>query len=177
MKDRSNGRETAALGLADINTRAYVNIKETWGKRGIWYTGWDTLSGMSWKHELLVEKIRDDDRIPPPASLRDKGHGGEVSPQYDGKHSTISLAARLILGHTKETGDHPAIRQHSAGSKTIRLAQADRGPSVVEAALSSVRSPKVSKASQRGHPNATSAPGATEEVPSRDELSLPAAEL
>ena len=45
---------------ADINTRAYENVKNIWIKRKIWNKRWGVLPGMSWKHEKpLEEEIAD----------------------------------------------------------------------------------------------------------------------
>ncbi|KAI4124705.1 MAG: hypothetical protein LQ347_005630 [Umbilicaria vellea] len=49
--------------VADINTRAYEHIKNTWIKRGIWDRKWGILPGMSWKHEEPLEQTLDDSLI------------------------------------------------------------------------------------------------------------------
>jgi hypothetical protein len=36
IQDESTSREGAGVSIADINTRAYQNVKNTWTKRGIW---------------------------------------------------------------------------------------------------------------------------------------------
>lgn len=41
---------------ADINTRAYENVKNTWTKQGIWNGRWGILPGMLWKHELPFDE-------------------------------------------------------------------------------------------------------------------------
>ncbi|CAG8959870.1 hypothetical protein HYFRA_00013142 [Hymenoscyphus fraxineus] len=54
--------------IADINTRAYENVMNTWTKRGLWNKKWGVLPGMSWKHEQpLEEMVREemgDDPVP-----------------------------------------------------------------------------------------------------------------
>lgn len=49
--------------VADINTRAYEVVKNTWTKRGIWNIQWGILPGMSWKHEEPLAQILDDSLI------------------------------------------------------------------------------------------------------------------
>jgi hypothetical protein len=53
---------------ADINTRAYEIVKNTWTKRGIWKTRWGVLPGMSWKYkqpfEEMVREEMGDDPVP-----------------------------------------------------------------------------------------------------------------
>ena len=45
---------------ADINTRAYENVRNVWGKQGIRNKRWDILPGMSWKHEEPLDEAADD---------------------------------------------------------------------------------------------------------------------
>ncbi|KAF2179938.1 hypothetical protein K469DRAFT_460860, partial [Zopfia rhizophila CBS 207.26] len=47
---------TTTTASADINTRAYENVNNTWIKRGIWNRNWGILPGMSWKHEEPLEE-------------------------------------------------------------------------------------------------------------------------
>lgn len=49
IQEESANREGA--NAADINTRAYENVKNTWTQQAIWDTKWSILPGMSWKHE------------------------------------------------------------------------------------------------------------------------------
>lgn len=70
-KERERIQEFATDGgadTADINTRAYKNIKRTWTKRGVWDKRWGVLPGMSWKHERpfeeLVREEMGDDTVP-----------------------------------------------------------------------------------------------------------------
>lgn len=42
---------------ADINTRAYENVKASWIKRGIWKKEWGIMPGMVWMHELPMERL------------------------------------------------------------------------------------------------------------------------
>ena len=44
------------LNLADINSKAYENVKSIWTERGIWNKKWGILPGMSWKHEQPLEE-------------------------------------------------------------------------------------------------------------------------
>ena len=67
-KERERIQEESANGegadAADINTRAYKTVKNTWTKRGIWKTRWGILPGMSWKHEEPLEEEAADGPIP-----------------------------------------------------------------------------------------------------------------
>ena len=65
-RERTQDESTNGEGAdaADINTRAYENVKSSWIKRGIWNTGWGILPGMSWKHEEALEEEAADGPIP-----------------------------------------------------------------------------------------------------------------
>lgn len=67
-KERERIQEESVNGEdadnADINTRAYENVKNIWIKRWIWKTRWVILPGMSWKHEEPLEEDAVDDPIP-----------------------------------------------------------------------------------------------------------------
>ena len=62
IQEESANREGA--DAADINTRAYEIVKNTWTKRGIWKTRWGVLPGISWKHEQPLEDEGADGPIP-----------------------------------------------------------------------------------------------------------------
>lgn len=49
----------ASVSAADINTRAYEDVKETWREVGIWNLRWGILPGMSWKHEEPLDEEHD----------------------------------------------------------------------------------------------------------------------
>jgi len=49
-------RDGESTGIADINTRAYENIKDIWVQWKIWNSKWGILPGMSWKHEEPIEE-------------------------------------------------------------------------------------------------------------------------
>ena len=53
---------------ADINTKAYENVKRTWIRRKIWNQRWGIMPGMCWKHEERLEE-EGTDSLPTPASL------------------------------------------------------------------------------------------------------------
>jgi hypothetical protein len=46
IQDESTSREGAGVSIADINTKAYKNVKNTWTKQGIWNRRWGILPGM-----------------------------------------------------------------------------------------------------------------------------------
>jgi hypothetical protein len=49
---------------ANVNTRAYESIKETWIERGIWNPRWGILPGMTWKDQEPPEEEADKDPVP-----------------------------------------------------------------------------------------------------------------
>lgn len=62
IRSKTGLAEHNALPPADINSRAYENVKVTWVKRGIWNRRWGILPGMNWKHEedldaMLLEEL------------------------------------------------------------------------------------------------------------------------
>ena len=57
------------LHSADINTKAYENVKTTWMKRSIWNTRWGVLPGMSWKHEQSIEDMLAEEMGPEPPQV------------------------------------------------------------------------------------------------------------
>ncbi|KAI9768628.1 MAG: hypothetical protein M1840_004825 [Geoglossum simile] len=91
---------------ADINTRAYENVKNTWAKRGIWDRRWGILPGMSWEHEV--------------SPLRSSGFKVR-----DASHGMVPL--RDIFGHivTDPTKSHIFVRDYH--SQTMNSPQ--QGPS------------------------------------------------
>ena len=72
IQDESPNGEGFGIGLHDINTTAYENVKDIWTKRGIWNKRWGILPGMSWKHEEPFEEVMADD-VAPQASLAENG--------------------------------------------------------------------------------------------------------
>lgn len=76
-KDVESGDLTAtAATAADINTRAYENVKNTWTKRAIWDRDWAILPGMSWKHnDPREDEIADD---PAPIQADPLGNGSRT---------------------------------------------------------------------------------------------------
>jgi hypothetical protein len=90
-KERKRIQEESANGegtnTADINTKAYENVKNTWTKRGIWNVRWGILPGMSWKHEEPLEEEAADDPVPVP-----------VNPLVNGNHEAGEAPIRNIFG-------------------------------------------------------------------------------
>ncbi|KAF2180928.1 hypothetical protein K469DRAFT_714121 [Zopfia rhizophila CBS 207.26] len=82
--ESANGEGTDA---ADIDSRAYENVKNTWTKRGIWNGKWGILPGMSWKHEWPLEEEAADDPAPVPAN-----------PSVNGSHDAGEAPTRRIFG-------------------------------------------------------------------------------
>ena len=57
MQGPTARQDDLACPSADVNTRAYENVKASWIKRGIWKKEWGIMPGMVWKHELPMEEL------------------------------------------------------------------------------------------------------------------------
>lgn len=97
-----SGNENASA--ANINSRAYAKVKETWTKRGIWNDKWTTLPGMSWKHENPLENLVVDSPLPVPADLQTNTHPPT-------SHVAVDAPSRLDLVSTPPV--EPTISQES----------------------------------------------------------------
>ena len=138
-KERERIQEESTNGegayAADINTRAYENVKNTWTKRRIWNGRWGTLPGMSWKHEepIIEEPTNDPVLVPsnPPA------YGS-----YDGSEAP----SRRICGSTS-----PITSNHHETSETTGTSQQGPSADVISAKLENCdtkRSPPASNLSR-----------------------------
>jgi hypothetical protein len=93
IQDESASGE--GTGTADINTRAYEKVKNTWSKRGIWNKRWGVLPGMLWKHEEPLEEETADGPAPQANSV-------EIGSHEVGEASIITMNGaplRNIFGH------------------------------------------------------------------------------
>ncbi|KAI1161037.1 hypothetical protein F5B18DRAFT_469147 [Nemania serpens] len=84
IQKRLTPDQATASGLADINTKAYEEVKNTWINRGIWNVKWGILPGMSWKHEqpleeMLQEEFGEEFRLP----KAPRSPGKELIPQQE----------------------------------------------------------------------------------------------
>jgi len=158
IKDELGSRETGAAP-ADINTRAYENIKNTWIKRKIWNSKWVILPGMSWRHEDPLEEELADGPVPIQAdTLRNANNGGAVeTPQARIFGSSVPAETNCHQGQSANTesaglanGDveHSTLELNSASQPAVRTARASR------------RRPP-SHAPARGGPGARRRPNAT----------------
>ncbi|KAJ5808877.1 hypothetical protein N7474_010146 [Penicillium riverlandense] len=59
IQDDLGNEITTTSAPADINTKAYENVRRIWIKRGIWDAEWVTLPGLSWKHERPLPEFDD----------------------------------------------------------------------------------------------------------------------
>jgi hypothetical protein len=109
MQDESANREGA--DAADINTRAYENVKNAWTMRGIWNGRWGILPGMSWKHERPLEEETADDPAPVP-----------WNPLVNGSHDAGEAPTRRIFGPPS-----PIASNHHQTSGIMNTSQ--QGPS------------------------------------------------
>jgi hypothetical protein len=110
IQDESANEEGA--DAADINTRSYENIKNTWTKRGIWNGRWGILPGMSWKHEVPLEEEATDD----PAFI-------PANPLVNGSHNAGEAPTRRIFGSPS-----PVASNHRQTTGIISTSR--QGPSV-----------------------------------------------
>jgi len=136
IKDESGSWEAVAAP-ADINTRAYENIKNTWIKRKIWNSKWGILPGMSWRHEDPLEEELADGPVPIQTNtLRNGNNGGAVeapqarifgssAPAESNRHqgqSANTQSARLANGDV----EHSTLELNSASQTAVRTARASR---------------------------------------------------
>ncbi|KAA6406979.1 MAG: hypothetical protein FRX48_09277 [Lasallia pustulata] len=82
-------------GAADINTRAYENVKNTWSKRGIWSKRWGILPGMLWKHEQPLE-----------AEIADRSAPVPANPLVNGSHEVGEVPDICLFGSPPVEPDH-----------------------------------------------------------------------
>ncbi|KAI9803889.1 MAG: hypothetical protein M1825_001769 [Sarcosagium campestre] len=77
--------EDAGVGIDDVNTRAYENVKNAWTKRGIWDRNWGgVLPGMSWKHERPLDEVPDESvPLPPYPNTRHWKYKPQLNPSFD----------------------------------------------------------------------------------------------
>ena len=59
IEEQARLENEASVSAADINTRAYEDVKKTWREAGIWNLRWGILPGMSWKHEEPLDEEQD----------------------------------------------------------------------------------------------------------------------
>jgi hypothetical protein len=109
IQDELESGEVAAA--ADINTRAYECVKNTWIKRKIWNRKWGILPGMSWRHEdPLEEELADG-----PASI-------EANPLGSGSHDeAIEAPPARIFGSPAPAETN--CRQESGTMDTFQRGQ------------------------------------------------------
>jgi hypothetical protein len=107
QEESENGKGADA---ADINTRAYENVKNTWTKRGIWNGRWGILPGMSWKHEEPLEEVAADGSGLVPAN-----------PLVNGSHEAGEAPAIRIFGSPS-----PVQSNHHQASGALNSSQ--QGP-------------------------------------------------
>ncbi|KAL8939735.1 MAG: hypothetical protein Q9211_002605 [Gyalolechia sp. 1 TL-2023] len=156
IQDEPGTREANTITAADINTRAYENIKSTWTKRLIWNRKWGILPGMSWKHE---EPLDMDDPIP------DQASPFWVDEAEESPNLTANGAGSRVLsptaGHTVRSSRRKPSRGHG------------RARPLESTLLRPVHSPKISKAPKKRRPGRQQSPNTTELVSSNGPRFLP----
>lgn len=135
IQDESANEEGA--DAADINTRSYENVKNTWTKRGIWNGRWGILPGMSWKHEVPLEEEAADDPAFVPAN-----------PLVNGSHNAGEAPTGRIFGSPS-----PVASNHRQTSGIMSTSQQGPSADVDSARLENgdaVRSPSASNSPRLG---------------------------
>lgn len=139
-KERERIQDESASGegtdAADINTRAYENVKNTWIKRGIWNGRWGILPGMSWKHEWPLEEEAADDPAPVPAN-----------PPVNGSHDAGEAPTRRIFGSPS-----PVASNHRQTSGIMSTSQQGPSADVDSARLENGDAERSPSASNSPHP-------------------------
>ncbi|KAH8163699.1 hypothetical protein CIB48_g4562 [Xylaria polymorpha] len=121
-KERERIQEESENGegadAADINTRAYENVKNIWTKRGIWNGRWGILPGMSWKHEEpLEEEAADIPALVPANPLVNGSHEAGEAPAISifGSPSPVQSNHRQASGALNSSQQGPPANIDSAG--------------------------------------------------------------
>ncbi|KAI4119823.1 MAG: hypothetical protein LQ338_002157 [Usnochroma carphineum] len=122
---------------ANINTRAYENLKNTWAKRGIWNTRWGMLPGMSWKHEEPLEEEAADGPEPVAANLL-----------VNGSHKAGEAPALRIFGSPSPNGT-----KHRQASGALNSSEQRPPADIDSAGLENGDAERSSSASKSPPPN------------------------
>ncbi|PGH05475.1 hypothetical protein AJ79_06782 [Helicocarpus griseus UAMH5409] len=156
---------TIAARDADINTRAYDNVKNIWIRRMIWNNKWGILPGMTWKHEESIEWLSAD--LPPVEANQlqtedDRNGAGEA--HSDGpklpSHSETNFRELSNIDNASHPGQLSLDAPRSTNGSTERLPEPTTpqrrwGRGVPDtSAPGPAHPPKVSKppAKKRGRP-------------------------
>ena len=112
IQDESSRVESSAgVVSANINTRAYDSVRDTWTRRGIWDDRWGLLPGMAWRHEepfVFEEETADSHEV-------GKAPEAPVRP--------MSSAPRPSL-----FGSTPVTKRRNSGLFTFTKNPAQQGP-------------------------------------------------
>ncbi|KAK8043430.1 hypothetical protein PG993_005860 [Apiospora rasikravindrae] len=137
MRNKTRPAEPNALDPADINTKAYDNVKDTWVKRGIWNQRWGILPGMNWKHEqdldeMLLEELgprpetgterdeseaREGNLTPRPIS-RQFSPAEPAVPELPDELQLISALADKAVGKAQNGAPDEAVLQRNTDHRT-----------------------------------------------------------
>ncbi|KAI9767589.1 MAG: hypothetical protein M1840_005626 [Geoglossum simile] len=147
---------------ADINTRAYENVRNTWIKRRIWNGRWGIMPGMSWKHEdPFEEESTDDPAFVPADSVANSSHNVGEAPirRIFGSPSPVASNHRQTSGilNTSQQGSSA-----DADSASLENGDAERSPST-----SNLARPKTGK--QILHPTVGKASRPSRKRPSHED--------
>ncbi|KAH8598556.1 hypothetical protein B0O99DRAFT_738781 [Bisporella sp. PMI_857] len=117
IQEESANREGAST--ADINTRAYENVKNMWAKRGIWNERWGVLPGMSWKHEQPFEEIVREEMGDDPVPANPLVNSNHETPAIRilGSPSPVQLYYRQVSGALNLSQQGPPADIALAGSE------------------------------------------------------------
>ena len=123
IQDLSRVGELSAAASADINTKAYENVRNTWMKRGIWNKNWGLLPGMSWKHDERLEEESADSPAPVQANLLENGNYEATSTACTFRSSPSAGKHRRQVSVRTDT----SRKRQSADSEAAGLVNGDVG--------------------------------------------------
>ncbi|KAK8074551.1 hypothetical protein PG997_009214 [Apiospora hydei] len=148
IRSKRKPSEPNSLDQADINTKAYDNVKSIWVKRGIWYHRWGILPGMSWKHEQNLDAMLLEELGPRPetGAERDGSEAREenMTPRpifgpADSAAPDIPDDPPRLLADADELGLQSSNRDHQIPSPTHQTrsgeSRGDEGPSATAESL------------------------------------------
>ncbi|KAL5330825.1 hypothetical protein ACEPPN_000349 [Leptodophora sp. 'Broadleaf-Isolate-01'] len=130
IQEESKNRE--GDDTADINTRAYNNVKNTWTKRGIWNKKWGVLPGMSWKHEQPFEEMVREEMGGDPVSANPLVNGSHEAPalQIFRSPSPVQSNHRQVSSALNSSQQGPPADIASAGSENDDTERSPSAPNL-----------------------------------------------
>ncbi|KAF1962522.1 hypothetical protein CC80DRAFT_162235 [Byssothecium circinans] len=155
-----------STGRVDIDAMAYESVKKIWIEDELWNPTWGELPGMTWRHEDLLEEIRQKSKPQPDAARNDEQRPHLSSPEP-------SIPEPIPGGDNDHTDDNnpasgseevnPAIpamtRARGKGKRTkgpARQSTVNKSPRAAEEPIGRVlRNVRSSKVVKPGKPRST----------------------